>query len=123
MIAEMFGEGGPFQDKTRGWELRKGQGEMADAVARAIADEKHLACEAPCGIGKTYAYLVPAIEHALRTDTRVIVYTANIALQEQIFEKDLPEIAKILPKPFTYSLLKGINNYLCLDRFDQTREE
>jgi ATP-dependent DNA helicase DinG len=96
---------------------------MAQAVERAIAESHHLAIEAPCGIGKTYAYLVPAIEHAIATDTRVVVCTANIALQEQICEKDLPALAKILPRKFTYALIKGINNYLCLDRYHETLEE
>src|SRR2546425_12576837 len=96
---------------------------MARAVERAIAEKHHVAIEAPCGIGKTYAYLVPAIEHAIATDTRVVVCTANIALQEQIYEKDLPALAKILPRKFTYALIKGINNYLCLDRHRETLEE
>jgi ATP-dependent DNA helicase DinG len=123
MISEMFGTGGILEQKSRSYEIRPGQVEMARAVERAIREKQHLAVEAPCGIGKTYAYLVPAIEHALATDTRVIVCTANIALQEQIFEKDLPALARLWPRRFTYALIKGINNYLCLDRFEETRGE
>jgi ATP-dependent DNA helicase DinG len=96
---------------------------MARAVEEAIRGKHALAIEAPCGIGKTYAYLLPAIEHAIATDSRVIVCTANIALQEQIYEKDLPALARILPRKFTYALIKGINNYLCLDRYHETLEE
>ena len=123
MIAEVFGPEGLLSRKSRHYEVRPGQIEMAEAVARAIAEKRHLAVEAPCGIGKTYAYLVPAIEHALATDTRVVVCTSNIALQEQLVEKDLPALAKILPRPFSYALIKGINNYLCLDRYEETRGE
>src|SRR5205814_3785283 len=100
-----------------------GQNEMAQAVDQAIRDKKHLAIEAPCGICKTYSYLIPAIEHAIATDSRVIVCTANIALQEQIVEKDLPGLAKIMPRKFTWALIKGINNYLCRDRFEETNGE
>ena len=123
MIDEVFGPGGLLEKKSRAYEPRRGQIEMARAVGRAIAEKHHLAIEAPCGIGKTYAYLVPAIEHAIATNTRVVVCTANIALQEQIFEKDLPALAKIMPRPFTYALIKGINNYLCLDRYEETAGE
>ncbi len=123
MIAEVFGPGGLLARKSRHYEVRPGQAEMAEAVGRAIAEKRHLAVEAPCGIGKTFAYLVPAVEHALATDTRVVVCTSNIALQEQLVEKDLPALARSLPRPFSFALVKGINNYLCLDRFEETRGE
>jgi ATP-dependent DNA helicase DinG len=123
VISDVFGPGGLLEQKSRDYEPRPGQVQMAQAVGRAIAESHHLAIEAPCGIGKTYAYLVPAIEHAIATDSRVVVCTANIALQEQICEKDLPALAKILPRKFTYALIKGINNYLCLDRYHETLEE
>ena len=101
-----------------GYEKRPGQIKMARAVESALARKEHLAVEAPCGIGKSFAYLVPAIRHALATETRVVVVTANIALQEQLIEKDLPALARSLPERFSYALIKGINNYLCLDRYD-----
>src|SRR3954471_961272 len=123
MTSTYFGPGGLLEQKSRDYEIRKGQIEMAQAVDEAIRDKKHLAIEAPCGIGKTYAYLIPAIEHAIATDSRVIVCTANIALQEQIVEKDLPGLAKLMPKKFTWALIKGINNYLCLDRLQETQGE
>lgn len=109
--------------KIRGFEERPGQVQMAEAVAQALKSESTLAVEAPCGIGKTFAYLVPAIRHALASKTKVVICTANIALQEQLFEKDLPALAKALPESFTYALVKGIGNYLCLDRFHETESE
>ncbi len=123
MIAQVFGPGGLLERKFRGYEPREGQVRMAGAVERAIAEKAHLAVEAPCGIGKTYAYLVPAIARAASADSRAIVCTANIALQEQVFGKDLPALAGTLPEPFTTALIKGINNYLCLDRFEETAGE
>ena len=123
MISDYFGPGGLLERKSRDYEIRSGQIEMARAVDRALRERRHLSIEAPCGIGKTYAYLIPAIEHAIATDSRVVVCTANIALQEQIVEKDLPGLAKIMPKKFTWALIKGINNYLCRDRFDETKGE
>lgn len=109
--------------RIRGFEERPGQVAMADAVAGTLKSGGALAVEAPCGIGKTYAYLVPAIRHAIETKSRVVVCTANIALQEQIVEKDLPALAKAMPEPFRFALIKGIGNYLCLDRFHDTRGE
>jgi len=123
MIEQYFGPGGLLEQKSRDYEIRTGQIEMARAVDRALTEKKHLSIEAPCGIGKTYAYLIPAIEHAIATDSRVVVCTANIALQEQIVEKDLPGLAKLMPRKFTWALIKGINNYLCMDRFEETKNE
>jgi ATP-dependent DNA helicase DinG len=123
MTSSYFGPGGLLEQKSRDYEIRPGQIEMAGAVERAIRDRRHLSVEAPCGIGKTYAYLIPALEHAIATDSRVIVCTANIALQEQIVEKDLPGLAKVMPRRFTWALIKGINNYLCMDRFKETQGE
>src|SRR5882672_1067181 len=123
MIDAYFGPGGILEQKQRDYEIRAGQIEMARAVDQAITERRHLSIEAPCGIGKTYAYLLPAIEHAIATDSRVIVCTANIALQEQIVEKDLPGLAKLMPKKFTWALIKGINNYLCLDRLQEAQGE
>ena len=123
MIDALFAPDGPVAKAFKGFETRPGQTKMAAAVAKAVAEKKHVAIEAPCGVGKTFAYLLPAVEHAVATDSRVVVCTANIALQEQIFEKDLPAIGKILGRKFNYALIKGINNYLCLDRLHETAEE
>jgi len=95
-----------------GYEPRAGQVDLAQAVAGAIDAERHLFAEAPTGTGKSIGYLVPAILARKKT----IVVTANIALQEQLVGKDLPMLAGLLPKPFTFALLKGVNNYLCLHK-------
>lgn len=99
---------------------RHGQQEMADAVARAFATDEHLVVQAGTGTGKSLAYLVPAIVHALRDDSPVVVSTATIALQRQLVDRDLPRLvdalADALPRRPQFALLKGRRNYLCLNK-------
>ncbi len=84
---------------------------MADAVAKAIAEETHAVIEAPTGVGKSFAYLVPLVLHALATGKKVVVSTGTIALQEQLINKDIPLLRKILPE-LKAVLVKGRQNYL-----------
>jgi ATP-dependent DNA helicase DinG len=99
---------------------REGQVQMAEAVGRAIRTGEHLAVQAGTGTGKSLAYLVPAIRHAVEKEATVVVSTATIALQRQLVDRDLPRLAKSLQKPLgrepTYAILKGRRNYLCLNR-------
>lgn len=101
---------------------REGQVKMADAVGRAIRTGEHLAVQAGTGTGKSLAYLVPAIRHAVEKEATVVVSTATIALQRQLVDRDLPRLAKALKKPLgrepTFAILKGRRNYLCLHRLD-----
>jgi len=96
---------------------RQGQITMVRAVQQAIDDEEHLAVQAGTGTGKSLAYLVPSIRHAMDTDTPVVVSTATIALQRQLVDRDLPRLsdalAKELPHEPTFAILKGRRNYLC----------
>ncbi|MGH9937543.1 MAG: ATP-dependent DNA helicase, partial [Blastocatellia bacterium] len=94
------------------YEYRPGQLAMAQAVAEALDQRHHLLVEAGTGIGKTLAYLVPAIA----TGRRVIVSTGTKNLQEQIFYKDIPFLQSVLPRKFKATYLKGRSNYLCLNR-------
>jgi ATP-dependent DNA helicase DinG len=99
---------------------RAGQILMAEAVDRAIRTGEHLAVQAGTGTGKSLAYLVPAIRHAVVADTTVVVSTATIALQRQLVDRDLPRLAGAL-KPLlgstpSFAILKGRRNYLCLHR-------
>jgi ATP-dependent DNA helicase DinG len=99
---------------------RSGQQEMAAAVARAFATDEHLVVQAGTGTGKSLAYLVPAIVHALSDDSPVVVSTATIALQRQLVDRDLPRLvdslADALPRRPQFALLKGRRNYLCLNK-------
>jgi ATP-dependent DNA helicase DinG len=85
---------------------------MANAVAEALEQRRHLLVEAGTGIGKTLAYLIPAVA----TRRRVIISTGTKNLQEQLFNKDIPFLQSILPNKFRATYLKGRNNYLCLNR-------
>ena len=93
-------------------EQRAGQIEMAEAVARSIVEGDHLVVEAGTGTGKTFAYLVPCIV----SGRRVVVATATKTLQDQLATKDLPFLAEHLDHPFTFAVLKGRSNYICLQR-------
>ncbi|WP_235017739.1 ATP-dependent DNA helicase [Thermomonospora echinospora] len=99
---------------------RPGQQRMAEAVERAIASGEHLAAQAGTGTGKSLAYLVPAIRHAVDKDTTVVVSTATIALQRQLVDRDLPRLAEalrpLLGRELKFAILKGRRNYLCLHR-------
>ncbi len=121
MIAAKFEEA--FPDSK--YEIREGQIELARRIDEAFSTGKHLIGEGPCGTGKSIAYCVPAVWHALKgrsgqadeTQSRVIIATGNIALQEQLVNKDLPFLQDVLPTPFRFALLKGRNNFVCKDRF------
>jgi ATP-dependent DNA helicase DinG len=91
---------------------------MANAVERALADGRVLLCEAGTGTGKTLAYLVPAV----LSGKKVVVSTATRALQEQIYFKDLPLVAKAVGREPRAALVKGLSNYLCKRRFDELKK-
>jgi ATP-dependent DNA helicase DinG len=82
--------------KTQGFEFREQQQQMAVAVARALAQSHHLAVEAGTGVGKSYAYLIPAVLHALARKKRAVISTHTINLQEQLIEKDIPFVQRVL---------------------------
>ena len=99
---------------------RPGQVTMAEAVRQAIETGEHLAVQAGTGTGKSLAYLVPAVRHALTTGNTVVVATATIALQRQLIDRDLPRLstalASLLGREPSFAILKGRRNYLCLHR-------
>ncbi|MGA3065656.1 MAG: helicase C-terminal domain-containing protein [Tepidisphaeraceae bacterium] len=103
------------------YEFRPQQMQMASAVQSAIERGKHLLVEAGTGVGKSFAYLLPAIEYAVSKKKRVVVSTHTISLQEQLVEKDIPLIQAVYPNEFTAVLVKGRGNYLCQRRLEQAR--
>ncbi|MDD5138715.1 MAG: helicase C-terminal domain-containing protein [Verrucomicrobiales bacterium] len=114
--------------KASNFEFRPQQQEMAVAVARALQNREHLAVEAGTGVGKSLAYLVPAILFAVAQKKKAIVSTHTINLQEQLTEKDLPMLAGVLgalPEPvkFSYAMLKGRANYLCTRRLQKAMQQ
>ncbi len=100
-------------------EDRPGQREMAERVADAVRDRRHLIVQAGTGTGKTLAYLVPAVVGR----TRVVVATATKALQDQLRTNDLPFLAEHLSVEFEHAVLKGRSNYVCLQRFREMSDE
>ena len=112
MMEKIFGPNGLFAKHHPDYEFRPGQMAMANAVAEALENRKHLLVEAGTGTGKTLAYLVPAIG----LGRRVIISTGTKNLQEQLFFKDIPFLQRVLPRKFKATYLKGRNNYLCLNR-------
>src|SRR5690242_21889726 len=104
--------------KSKNFEFRPQQQQMAVAVARALQNREHLAVEAGTGVGKSLAYLIPAILFSVSQNKKAVVSTHTINLQEQLTEKDLPMLSGVLgtlPEPvkFSYAMLKGRANYLC----------
>src|ERR1044071_6454315 len=115
--AEILGPSGALSRALPAYESRTGQLEMAAAVSRALSEDRTLLCEAGTGTGKTLAYLVPA----LLSGKKVIVSTATRALQEQIFQRDLPLIEEALGLSFSVALMKGLSNYVCRRRLAEFR--
>src|SRR5437868_407074 len=117
-VRTIFSENG-LLSKAKNFEFRPQQQEMAVAVARALEEDRHLVVEAGTGVGKSLAYLVPAILFALEQHKKAIVSTHTINLQEQLLYKDIPILKKILPVEFDAALMKGRQNYLCPRRLER----
>ena len=115
-MEEIFGRGGLIARAHPDYEYRPGQVEMAEAVLRAFEERRHLIVEAGTGTGKTLAYLVPAIAAATARGSRVVISTGTKNLQEQLMEKDVPFLQRVLPRKFTAAYMKGRGNYVCLNR-------
>jgi len=105
---------------ARAYEHRPQQVAMAAAVARAFDKSDHLLVEAGTGVGKTFAYLLPAVRRILEHGERVVVSTHTIALQEQLMEIDIPAIKRAFDEDFNAVLVKGRHNYLGIRRLTQT---
>src|ERR1700722_18915585 len=126
-VEEIFSANG-ILSRAKNFEFRPQQQQMAMAVARALQNREHLAVEAGTGVGKSLAYLVPAILFAVSQSKKAVVSTHTINLQEQLTEKDLPMLANVLgalpvPVKFTFTMLKGRANYLCTRRLQKAMQQ
>jgi len=126
-VEEIFSPTG-LLSRAKNFEYRPQQQQMAVAVARALQQREHLAVEAGTGVGKSLAYLVPAILFAVAERKKAIVSTHTINLQEQLTEKDLPMLTGVLgalkpPVKFSFSMLKGRANYLCTRRLQKAIQQ
>ncbi len=121
-VRAFFSQNGPLS-KAKNFEFRPQQQEMAAAVATALEEERHLVVEAGTGVGKSLAYLMPAILWAIEQHKKAIVSTHTINLQEQLLYKDIPILKKILPIEFEAALIKGRQNYLCPRRLERALQQ
>ena len=127
VLVRMMADGGPVSRAIPGYEARQEQVEMMKAVAESINARRHLIVEGGTGIGKSLAYLLPAVLHALNNHRRVVVSTNTINLQEQLINKDVPSVCRALNEDgvpiddFYATQLKGRANYLCLRRWTHLR--
>ncbi len=112
----MLGPKGLLAKHLPHFEYRKMQCEMAKGVYASLEKGKHLLAEAGTGVGKSFAYLIPAVAYALHHQKKVIISTNTISLQEQLIHKDIPFLKSVLPTPFEALLVKGRGNYLSLRR-------
>ncbi len=124
-IDDLLGPKGPLPGVLPAFEHRDGQLEMARGVSDVLDSGGVLAVEAPTGIGKSLAYLIPAALHALRQQVPVAIATGTLNLQDQLLEKDLPIVAEVLAAigegPLRVTVLKGKSNYLCRRRWEEAR--
>jgi ATP-dependent DNA helicase DinG len=114
-MEELFGPKGSLA-AIRGFEWRPEQQQMAEGVAAALEGRSHLVVEAGTGVGKSLAYLLPAVLHARRTGRKALISTHTINLQEQLLYKDIPLVRGMIGEDFEAVLLKGRQNYVCPTR-------
>jgi ATP-dependent DNA helicase DinG len=120
-LASLIEEDGAFADYFPDYEYRPQQVEMLRAVAGAFSQGRHLLVEAPTGVGKSLAYLIPAVYWAVQNGEPVVISTNTINLQEQLYHKDLPDLEHILELDFQAAVLKGRSHYLCPARLQALR--
>ena len=118
-IETIFATDGPIARALPGFESRPGQVQMSKLIERGFLENAHTIVEAGTGVGKSLAYLVPA----LRSGKKIVVSTATIALQEQLVRKDIPLVLRALDVPARVELLKGRNHYLCRAKLDRMRTD
>lgn len=126
-VADVLGPGGVIARRLAGYEPRPEQVAMAEAVETAIANNRHLIAEAGTGVGKSFAYLIPAILASQHSDgtvdnpkkKRIVVSTHTISLQEQLIQHDIPFLQSVLPVEFSAVLVKGRSNYISRRRLDR----
>ncbi len=114
-VENIFSEDGPVSRLT-GFEYRPQQHAMAIAISNALEHREHLIVEAPTGVGKTLAYLIPAVLYAVRENRKAIVSTHTKNLQQQLQQNDIPIVQSLIGKDFKAIVLKGRRNYLCTTR-------
>ncbi len=121
-VGGMFAPGGVMA-KAKNFEHRLEQQQMASLVAGALEAQEHLIVEAGTGVGKSLAYLIPAVLYAKEAKKKAVISTHTINLQEQLVYKDIPLVQKLLPDDFEAVLLKGRHNYFCARRLERAMNQ
>lgn len=123
-MKDFFGPEGILRDRLDHFDFRPQQRELAEKIESFLdSDLRLLAAEAPTGVGKTYAMLIPAMLWAADNNTTVLALTSGITLQEQLIEKDIPVLLDVLGLDLPYGLLKGRGNYACLRKARELGQE
>jgi DNA polymerase-3 subunit epsilon/ATP-dependent DNA helicase DinG len=120
-VAAILEHGGAFANYFDEFEFRPQQVEMVKAVTQALSEERHLLVEASTGVGKSFAYLIPAALWSKENNARVVISTNTINLQDQLINKDIPDLWGALGMDFEAAVLKGRGNYLCPRRLENFR--
>jgi ATP-dependent DNA helicase DinG len=123
-IISALREGGDVANRLSSYEPRQSQLDLLELIIRAFNEDAHVMAEAGTGVGKSFAYLLPAIHFALENKEKVVISTATITLQQQLYEKDIPLVAGAMGwSKIKAVIMKGRGNYLCLRRLDEALRE
>ena len=122
-VASLLEFGGPFSQYFNNYEYRSQQVDMLRSITTAFSEGYHLMVEAGTGTGKSFAYLVPSALWALQNGSRVVISTNTIALQDQLIQKDIPDLRAALGLDVRAAVLKGRSNYLCPRRLESLRHQ
>jgi DNA polymerase-3 subunit epsilon/ATP-dependent DNA helicase DinG len=120
-VAAILEHGGAFSHYFQEFEFRPQQVEMVKAVTQALSEDRHLLVEASTGVGKSFAYLIPAALWSTENNSRVVISTNTINLQDQLIHKDVPDLRQAMGLDYQAAVLKGRSNYLCPRRLDNFR--
>lgn len=123
MVVKILAADGRLSQLITNYEVREGQVKLTQAIVQAFNNDALLMAEAGTGIGKSFAYLIPALLWALKNEERIVISTATIALQEQLMNKDVPMVQRLLKSKSKVLLVKGRHHYLCLKRLQETLDE
>ncbi len=122
-ITAALEEGGAIARRLPHYESRESQLNLMRIIVRGFNEDALVCAEAGTGVGKSFAYLLPALQYALLNDERIVISTATITLQQQLYEKDIPLVLSGLGKKLKVVLVKGRGNYLCLRRLEDALAE
>jgi len=120
-VGKYYIHGGPIAKIIPGYRYREEQVCLSEKIAEVFMNQEFLIAEAGTGIGKTFAYLIPAVLWSVQEQEKVVVSTKTKALQQQLIERDIPALQKVVDFDFNYAEAKGRENYLCWNKYEKIR--